>query len=173
MPNHPGSGASELRVFQLETTPRLRCLALMKSTSAPRPNRDAFTLVEMLVVIGIIAILAALLVPAISRSKSKALQIQCVSNLRQLGLGLQNFAAENHAYPSSISGTNTENPGTWVGRSNAEDSTFPDPEPIFSPRAFGDVLQRGSPGIRTAAASRLVMAIMLTALGEVSPTLSV
>jgi prepilin-type N-terminal cleavage/methylation domain-containing protein/prepilin-type processing-associated H-X9-DG protein len=62
------------------------------------PGRRAFTLVELLVVIGIIAVLVAILLPVLSRSRAQANALKCLSNLRQIGIGLVAYNTANKGY---------------------------------------------------------------------------
>lgn len=73
--------------------------------------RPGFSLVEMLVVIGIIALLMALLFPALVRAQRHAQTVQCADQLRQLGLGLQMYAGANHGWLPAWSDWHTWPPG--------------------------------------------------------------
>jgi prepilin-type N-terminal cleavage/methylation domain-containing protein len=86
-------------------------------------RRAAFSLIELIVVIGIIAILIALLMPTLSRVRLHAQQVKCAAQLHQLGTGLANYAVafrghypvvgDHHAYGGDGTGEDHEGPG-WT-----------------------------------------------------------
>jgi prepilin-type N-terminal cleavage/methylation domain-containing protein/prepilin-type processing-associated H-X9-DG protein len=84
----------------------------------PQTSRAAFTLIELLVVISIIAILAAILLPALSKARESAQSTQCKSNLRQLGIALRMYVDDVHFYPVTITAASPEYPlgASWADR---------------------------------------------------------
>ncbi len=115
--------------MQVETQP-------MISTSR---RRTAFTLVELLVVIGVISLLLALVLPAVQQARESARRTQCASSLRQIGLALQNYHDMHSVFPlnygnGAFDGTNTG--ASWLQMV----LPFVDQAPLYSRIRFGSPL---------------------------------
>jgi prepilin-type N-terminal cleavage/methylation domain-containing protein/prepilin-type processing-associated H-X9-DG protein len=68
---------------------------------SPAPLSPGFTLIELLVVIAIIGTLVSLLLPAVQQARESGRRITCVSNVKQLGIALQNYESTNHRLPAA------------------------------------------------------------------------
>ena len=83
---------------------RLRAFTLIELPAVREWKRRAFTLIELLVVVAIIAILAAMLLPALSAAREKARRAACGNNLSQLGRALESYAGDYSGYLPSSAG---------------------------------------------------------------------
>src|SRR5437867_5288145 len=66
-----------------------------KESSTSDGHRRAFTLIELLVVVAVVGVLAATILPALSKAKQRSVQAGCMSNLKQIGIALQLFVNDN------------------------------------------------------------------------------
>jgi prepilin-type N-terminal cleavage/methylation domain-containing protein/prepilin-type processing-associated H-X9-DG protein len=119
-----------------------------------RARRGAFTLVELLVVIAIIAVLVGILLPALAKARAQAQEIQCMSEIRQFGMGLQMYVDQNKGQlpQKGPGGTNTGNdsfgPAGGVIGVNDPSLWFNAIPPFVNQKSYYDMLvwAQGIPG---------------------------
>jgi prepilin-type N-terminal cleavage/methylation domain-containing protein/prepilin-type processing-associated H-X9-DG protein len=98
---------------------------MSRRSSCPGRHPGGFTLVELLVVIGLIAMLISLLLPTLTRAREQGKQVACQSNLRQLGMAMQMYCHDNQDYfpragITGSSGNTFSSVCIWVGKAGSE-----------------------------------------------------
>src|SRR5437879_6019793 len=105
----------------------------MRDYPAPQPGRlgssgpcpYAFTLVELAVVIGMVALLLVLLLPALAGTKNQDKGAVCMSNLRQIYVGMMIYAADNNDTFHNLGGGDISNDGQWTLNPNSTNILAP------------------------------------------------
>ena len=123
----------------------VRCVLSLTWAMPQKPKKvaaKAFSLIELLCVLAIIGLLAALLLPAVNRARGNVLRIQCVNNLRQVGIAFQVFAHDHNgafprAWPDSVPAPTIylTGPGTLLAYLNFQDlsNELVSPKPLVCP----------------------------------------